>query len=138
MLKFIIIIYSIGKGQESSTESVPAQPTDSGPIFMKTLTPQTVTVDEPICMDVVIRSAPKAKLYWFYEKKKIHESRNVQIIEEESQFAESNQILLKSKLMLRSAIENDAGKYTIRAINRCGVKSSSVNLVVKGDYFIMF
>ena len=56
---------------------------------------------------------------------------------EQSERSEENQIELKSSLVIDCAQEHDSGKYTVRAINRSGVKSSSVNLMIKGDYIFV-
>lgn len=46
----------------------------------------------------------------------------------------TEQVQTRSTLLLENAQELDSGKYTLRALNRVGVKSSSVNIIVKGDY----
>ena len=110
------------------------QPTDVVPHFSKALTPSTVSCGDQIRLDVVVFGAPKPKLYWFNEKKKIRESRHVRLVEKETPVEDSNQVQIESSLQIDTAHEFDSGKYTVRAINRSGVKSTSVNLVVKGDY----
>ena len=115
-------------------ESTPVQAGDAVPQFTQALVPTSVKFGEKISLDVTVQGAPKPKLYWFHEKRKIRDSRHVQLLEEENAIEGSPQVELKSSLVIDRAEEFDSGKYTIRAINRSGLKSSSVNLVVKGDY----
>lgn len=97
-----------------------------------------VNVGEPITFEVVVEGVPRPKIYWFCEKRKLHESRNVRMSEEEEVMvdADTQQPVksVKCTLSMAEAREVDSGKYTVRAINGAGVKSSSVHLSVKGDY----
>lgn len=103
------------------------------------LKPTIVNVDEPIIFEVEVEGVPKPKIYWFCEKRKLHETRNVRMREEEIVDEKTNKTnLVKCTLEIDQAKEVDSGKYTVRAINRAGVKSSSVNLTVKGDYLFDF
>lgn len=125
-----------GKEKEPATEPSQAQQTDVAPVFSKVLTPLTIEYGCKINLDVVVCGEPKPKLYWFYEKKKIRDSRHVKIVE--TQVELPSLIQVESALEIDSAQEQDSGKYSVRAINRSGVKSTSVNLVVKGDYHAFY
>ncbi len=117
---------------------------DFAPAFIQLLQPAMVAVGQAITLEVLVTGTPKPKLYWFCEKRKLRDSRNVSLteeeiqmplkVEEEKEVKEGPQsVAIKSQLVISSAEEFDAGKYTVRAINRAGVKSTSVNLVVKGQ-----
>lgn len=109
------------------------------PHFVKSLKPVTVKCGDIIKMDAIIEGVPKPKIYWFHEKRKIRDSRYVNVNEEEIEDETTGERQVKSTLQIDNATQYDAGKYTIRAINRSGVKSSSVNLVIKGEpYYYYF
>lgn len=94
----------------------------------------TITCGEKILLEAVIQGAPKPNLHWSTKTGKIHESRHVTILEEVMTLEGTEQVQTRSTLLLENAQELDSGKYTLRALNRVGVKSSSVNIIVKGDY----
>lgn len=104
----------------------------------KPLKPLTVKKGDRIELLVIIECNPKAKIYWFHEKRKIKQSRYVKIMEQVEKLSDDEEKVkgkfkIQSKLLIDEADWFDSGKYTVRAINKGGVRSSSVNINIKGN-----
>lgn len=138
---FCEIFAEITTIEESKEENAP-QASDKAPIFLSALQPQTIQRDEDLELSVVVSGEPQPKLYFFHEKRKLHPGEMIKITEEiiksPSQATDIAVSEVRSVLKIQKAQEFDSGKYTVRAINRCGVKSSSVNVTVKGIFQRIF
>lgn len=102
--------------------------------FLKPLRPITIRKNEPILLEAIVESQPAPKIYWFHDSRKIKDSRFHHISEQRKRNDDQTKILTTSQLEIAKAHPNDSGKYTVRAINRCGVRTSSVNVNILGEY----
>lgn len=135
-----ITLIEITEDEEKPSEpsTTPEAFPEKTPHFVQALKPITIKCGDVIQMEAIIEGVPKPKIYWFHEKRKIRNSRYVQIDQQESIDEVSKTVRTKSILKIANASHLDNGKYTIRAINRNGVKSSSANLVIKGEVYDYF
>lgn len=123
---------SLPKEEESDEDELD----NESPIMINIKTPLkplTVKRGDKMELLVMIECNPKAKIYWFHEKRKIKQSRYVKIIEEVQRLpTKERKFIMKSTLTIDETDWFDSGKYTVRAINKSGVRSSSVNINIKG------
>lgn len=85
-------------------------------------------------LEAIVESVPSPKIYWFHENRKIKNSRFHRIDEQHEPNDDRTKIRTKSQLQIDKAHPDDSGKYTVRAINRCGVRTSSVNVNILGKF----
>ncbi len=99
---------------------------DFAPKFTTPIEPSSVKSGDLAIFKCKVEGQPKPELYWFSGNRKICSSRFVKISKEND----------CSTLTIKNVMPYDSGKYTVRAINRAGVKSSSATLTVKGIHLI--
>ncbi len=99
---------------------------DFAPKITIPIKPSSVKSGDVAVFECKIEGQPKPELYWFCGNRKIRSSRFVKISKEKD----------CSTLTIKNVMPIDSGKYTVRAINRAGVKSSSATLTVKGIHLI--
>ncbi len=99
---------------------------DIAPKFTIPVKPSSVKTGDLAVFECKVEGQPKPELYWFCGNRKIRSSRFVKISKEDD----------RSTLTIKNVMPYDSGKYTVRAINRAGVKSSSATLTVKGIHLI--
>lgn len=106
---------------ESVTEEISPKD-DRPPDFLQPIKGMSVQSGDTALFECKVEGIPKPQLYWYFNNRKIRSSRFVQISEDKD----------SAKLQIKNIKPFDSGKYTIRAINRAGVKSSTATLTVKG------
>ena len=97
-------------------------PLDRSPEFKVPIQGLTVSTGDTALMKCIVDASPVAHYYWYCNNRKIRPSRLVSIDDHNE----------GSTLQIKNITPFDSGKYTVRAINRAGVKSSTATLSVKG------
>lgn len=99
-------------------------PSDRSPEFKVPLQGLTVSTGDTVLMKCTVDASPEPHFYWYANNRRIRPSRFVAIDDHKD----------GSTLQLKNITPFDSGKYTVRAINRAGVKSSTATLTVKGRH----
>ena len=95
---------------------------DRAPDFKVPIKALSVRSGNDAILECKVEGIPKPEFYWYCNNRKIRPSRFVTTSEDNK----------SAKLNIKNIMPYDSGKYTIRAINRAGVKSSTAALTVEG------
>ncbi|CAG2117625.1 unnamed protein product, partial [Medioppia subpectinata] len=94
---------------------------ERAPEFKVPIKGSSVAIGDNAVFECCVDGTPKPEIYWFCGNRKVRSSRFIRISRDKE----------VSKLEIMNVKPYDTGKYTVRAINKAGVKSSSATLTVK-------
>lgn len=101
------------------------KPTFQPPLFVKPLSPQIIPRGEMVILEAEVKAIPEAEFTWYRHGEEIlpDEEFDIHISTEEN----------KSTLIIGELHEDDAGDYTVTAVNTIGRASSTATLLVENE-----